>query len=188
MWKLIWKLKKQFIVRRKDNDIGWIVSGANSNSDWSDEFDLQSVHIDMQKVRRVVLAIPRYPGRRGRCAPASDHSSADRARVAVRLAHRQGRLQDQGNPRSHRGVDPGRVRDAAQLDWTHGHHLRHQRSHHTMHIPHMLRHARGTSSTLFIIISAPNAFQSLWLTRRNLVTFQFDTSVPKKRGFVSRGN
>lgn len=134
-------------VWRQDQHLRRLVSGANRDRDRSDEFDLQGVHPDMQEVRGVVLAVPRHAGRqRGRRrqrAQAPDHPQADRARLPVRLAHRQGRLQDQGDQRGDRRLDSGCLGDAAQLDRAGRHHIRHQRGHHPVYLSHMLRHARG---------------------------------------------
>jgi len=60
----------------------------------------------------------------------------------VRLPHRQGRLQDQGDPGDHRGVHPGGQRDAPQLHREGRHRLRGQRRRHSMHLPHLHHHVR----------------------------------------------
>lgn len=99
-------------VWREDQHLGRLVPGTNSDGDRADELDLQSVHPDLQKVRGMVFPVPRHPGERRR-AQAAHHPQADRARVPVRLPDRQGWVQDQGDPRGDRRLDPGRLRHAA---------------------------------------------------------------------------
>lgn len=119
------------------------MSRANRDGDRSDQFDLQSVHADLQEVRGMVLAVPRHPRWRW-STKAAYYAQADRACVAMWLPDRQGWLQDQGDPRGDRCLDPGRLRDAAKFDGTRGNHIRNQRGHHAVHISHLLCYARGT--------------------------------------------
>lgn len=97
-----------FTVRREDQHLRRFMPGANSDSDRTDELNLQSVHADLQKIRGMVFPVPRHPGKR-RCTQATHHSQVDRPSIAVRLSDRQRWLEDQGDPRGDRCLDPGRL-------------------------------------------------------------------------------
>lgn len=85
----------------------------------------------------------RWRGRGKRCSSASNHVEINRSRQPVRLSHRQGGFENQGNSRGHWCVHTSRIWDASQFHRASGNHFRHRRGHYTMHLPHMLCYARG---------------------------------------------